>query len=279
MRIEKNVDLKKYSYIKIGGMAEKVIIIENYEDLKYLSANKDDYFVLGNCSNILFGEKNISRTFVRLDGINEIKDLGEGIIEVGGGLKFSNFISFLNKNNYGGLEQIAGIPGTVGGLTAINAGAYGLEIFSKIIEVEYLDKDYNVKRKLKEDIDFSYRNTEFKQNNNIIIKVKFQLEKGYNVVKVLELLNKRKEKQPLEYPNIGSIFKNPENDYAARLIEEVGLKGYSIGDAEISCKHSNFIVNKGMASYEDVMDLIELCKKKVYEKFKILLKEEIIIVN
>jgi UDP-N-acetylmuramate dehydrogenase len=279
MYIKSNEPLKNYSYIKIGGQAKEIIFIENYEDLKELENSEKEYFVLGNASNILFSDDYINKSFLKLCGLNKIEDMGNGVLKVGAGLKFSDLISYTNKNNYGGLEEIAGIPGTVGGLTAINAGAYGLEIFSKILEVEYLDKNYQLKSKTKDEIDYSYRNTEFKKNKNIITKVTFELSKGYDIVKVLQLLSKRKEKQPLEYPNIGSIFKNPKNDYAARLIEEVGLKGYKIGGAEISKKHSNFIVNKDNASFQDVMSIVKECKKQVYDKFKITLDEEIIIVK
>ncbi len=279
MYIKNNERLKEYSYIKIGGKAKELIFIENYEDLKYLKINKKDYFVLGNASNILFGDQYIDKSFVKLCGLNKIEEIKEGVFEVGAGLKFSDLISYTNKNNYGGLEEIAGIPGTVGGLAAINAGAYGKEIFEKIIDIEYLDENYNLKSKKKEDIEYSYRCTEFKKKKNIITKVTFKLTKGYDIVKVLQLLSRRKEKQPLEYPNIGSIFKNPKNDYAARLIEKVGLKGCTIGGAQISERHSNFIINKNNAKFEDVISLIEICKKRVFNEFGITLEEEIIILK
>lgn len=277
MRVEKNVVLKNISYIKIGGIAKELIYIEDCSELKTLKDK--NIFVLGNCSNILFSDNFIDKSFISLEKINEIKELDKGIFEIGAGLKFSNFISFLNKNNFGGLEEIAGIPGSVGGLTVINAGAYGKEIFENILEVEYIDAEFNINRKLKKDIEYMYRNTEFKKNKNIITKVVFETKPGYDIVKVLELLTKRRDKQPLEYPNIGSIFKNPLNDYAARLIEETGLKGLTKGDAQISKKHANFIVNIGNAKYKDVIELIEICKEQVYDKFKVQLEEEIIIVK
>ncbi|NLK62852.1 MAG: UDP-N-acetylmuramate dehydrogenase [Fusobacteria bacterium] len=277
MKIIENVSLKEKSNIKIGGIAKEIIYIESYDDFTKLLGK--DLFVLGNCSNILFSDDYIDKSFIILDSINSIEEIEKGIYEVGAGLKFTNFISYLNKKNYGGLEELAGIPGTVGGLTAINAGAYGKEIFENILEVEYFDKNLNLFRKKIEDIEFSYRSSEFKKNKDIITKVVFKTQMGYDLVKVLELLTQRKNKQPLDYPNLGSVFKNPENNYAAKLLEKSNLKGVKVGGAKVSTKHANFIINYDNAKFEDVIELIEICKQEVYSIHNINLEEEIIIVK
>ena len=185
----------------------------------------------------------------------------------------------MKKNNFSGLENIAGIPGTVGGLANINGGAYKKEIFENIEEIEYLDENFEIKRVKKENIKFGYRNTEFKERKDIITRVVLRFESGFKWTEMTALLQSRKEKQPLEYPNLGSIFKNPQGDFAARLIEESGLKGKKIGGAQISEKHANFIVNIDNASFDDVINLVKEAKESVFEKFGINLQEEIIIVK
>ncbi len=278
MRVEKNYSLKDRSYIKIGGTVREMLFFDNSEELVQFSKERRDRpFILGNCSNILFSDKGIDGVFGSIDGINEIKEVGELTYEIGAGLKFKEVINFMKKNDMSGLENIAGIPGTIGGLAVINAGAYKKEIFENIVEVEYIDSDFNIVRKKRAEINYGYRTTEFKERKDIITKVVLKFEKGFKWVEMTNLLQARKEKQPLEYPNLGSVFKNPSGDFAARVIEACGLKGRVEGGAQISEKHANFIVNIGNASFDDVIFLKELAKKMVFEKFGIMLEEEIII--
>ena len=277
---EENVSLKSRSYMKIGGTAKEVIHFETVEELaEFSKINNKRPFILGNCSNILFSDSYINMTFGTLDGIKEVKEISPFVYEFGAGLKFKEVVAFMKKNNFSGLENIAGIPGTVGGLANINGGAYKKEIFENIEEIEYLDENFEIKRVKKENIKFGYRNTEFKERKDIITRVVLRFEIGFKWTEMTALLQSRKEKQPLEYPNLGSIFKNPQGDFAARLIEESGLKGKKIGGAQISEKHANFIVNIDNASFDDVINLVKEAKESVFEKFGINLQEEIIIVK
>ena len=280
MRIIENYNLKQESYIKIGGIAKEFVIFDSAEEVAEFAKSRNEMpFIIGNCSNILFSDGLINKTFGTLKNIREIKSLGDNLFEVGAGLMFKDFIGFMKENDLTGFENIAGIPGTVGGLAVINAGAYKKEIFENIEEVEFIDSDFKIKRLKKEEINFGYRNTQFKENKNIITKVVFKMEKGFKWTEMVILLQSRKDKQPLEYPNIGSIFKNPKGDFAARVIEECGFKGKYSGGAQVAEKHANFIVNRENATFNDVMTLIKEIKSAVLEKFGIMLEEEIIIVE
>lgn len=280
MKVIENYNLKQESYIKIGGIAKEFIIFDSAEEIaKFAKERNEMPFIIGNCSNILFSDRLINKTFGTIKNIREIKSLGDNLFEVGAGLKFKDFIGFMKENDLSGFENIAGIPGTVGGLAVINAGAYKKEIFENIEEIEFIDSDFEIKRLKKDDIKFGYRNTQFKENKNIITSVVFKMEKGFKWTEMVTLLQSRREKQPLEYPNIGSIFKNPKGDFAARLIEECGFKGRYFGGAQVAEKHSNFIVNRENATFNDVITLVNEIKSAVFEKFKIVLEEEIIIVE
>lgn len=183
------------------------------------------------------------------------------------------------ENDLSGLEELAGIPGTVGGLVFMNGGAYGKEIFDCIESVEILDFDKNIKVIQKQDLKIDYRKTEIKENNWVIISANFKFEKGYKKDLVEEIETKRENNHPLEMPNLGSTFKNPKGYFAARLIIEAGAQGLKIGGAQMSMKHPNFIVNDGTATFEDVLNLIAEVKKKVKEKSGIELEREIIILK
>lgn len=280
MKVIENYNLKQESYIKIGGVAKEFVIFDSVEEIaEFAKERKEMPFIIGNCSNILFSDGLINKTFGTIKNIREIKSLGNNLFEVGAGLKFKDFIGYMKENDLTGFENIAGIPGTVGGLAVINAGAYKKEIFENIEEIEFIDSDFEIKRLKKEDIKFGYRNTQFKENKNIITKVVFKMDKGFKWTEMVTLLQSRREKQPLEYPNIGSIFKNPNGDFAARLIESCGFKGKYSGGAQVAEKHANFIVNRENATFNDVMTLIKEIKSAVFEKFEIMLEEEIIIVE
>lgn len=279
----KNASMKEYSNMKIGGIAKELIFIENKEELKEILSENEDFFILGNGTNTLINDGNINKVFINLNKINKIEKIkeedGKIFLKVGAGLKFNDLIKYMMENDYTGLEELAGIPGTVGGLVFMNGGSYGKEIFDCISEVEISDKQGNIKILKKEEIEFRYRHTEIKEKSYIIINAIFEFEKGFNQEKVKELVNKRIERHPLDYPNLGSTFKNPNGDFAARLISEAGLKKFSVGGAEVSEKHPNFIVNKNNAKFEDIIKILEEVKTRVKEKFNIELEEEIIIIK
>ncbi len=279
MNILEQHNMKNHSNMKIGGSAKKFIEIENKEELPELLKELKNYFIIGNGTNTLLNDKFLDITFISLKKLNKITDLGNGKINVEAGLDFGKLIKYMGENDLTGLEELAGIPGTVGGLVFMNGGAYGKEIFDCIESVEILDEEKNIKVIPKENLKIDYRKTEIKENNWVIISANFKFDKGYKKELVKEIQGKREKNQPLEMPNLGSTFKNPKGYFAARLIIEAGAQGLKIGGAQMSMKHPNFIVNDGTATFEDVLNLIKEVKRKVKETSGIELEREIIILK
>ena len=279
MNILEQYNMKNHSNMKIGGNAKKFIEIDKKEELPEILKGLENYFIIGNGTNTLLNDEFLDITFISLKKLNKITDLGEGKINVEAGLDFGKLIEYMGANNLSGLEELAGIPGTVGGLVFMNGGAYGKEIFDCIESVEIIDKDRNIKVIPKNQLKIDYRKTEIKENSWIILSANFKFEKGYKGDVVREIQGKRTSNQPLEMPNLGSTFKNPKGYFAARLIIEAGAQGLKIGGAQMSMKHPNFIVNDGTATFEDVLNLIAEVKKRVKEKSGIELEREIIILK
>ena len=277
MRILENHSMKNHSNMKVGGVAKRFIVVENKEELKEIFEKYENIFLIGNGTNTLIDEGDLDITFVSLKELNKVEELGEGIVRVEAGLDFNKLIAFMNRNNYSGLENLAGIPGSVGGLVYMNGGAYGSEIFDCIKEVEIFDENHQIRTLKKEDIKFSYRSTEIQDKKWVIISATFEFKRGFDLQKVIDIQALRESKQPLDKPNLGSTFKNPEGDFSARLISEAGLKGTRVGGAEISSKHPNFIVNHGDATFEDISKILTLVKEKIKKLYNIQLEEEIII--
>lgn len=271
--------MKKFSNMKIGGIAKKLIYIENKEELKEVFQNNENIILIGNGTNTLLDDRFLNYTFVTLKELNKVNEVGENRIKVEAGLDFNKFIGYMNRNNYTGFENLVGIPGSVGGMVYMNGGAYGTEIFDCIEEVEIFDENYEIRTIKKENLGHSYRKTEIQEKNWVIVSATFKFEKGFNLAKVIEIQKLRESKQPLDKPNLGSTFKNPNGDFAARLISEANLKGFRVGGAEISTKHPNFIVNDGTAKFDDVLEILAVVKEKIKENYNVNLEEEIIIVR
>lgn len=283
MKIFENIEMKEYSNMKIGGIAKELIMIEKKEELKEVLTSRDNIFLLGNGTNTLIDDGKLDISFVSLKEFKNIKvEKSEGdydFVRVESGLDLDDLIKYMEENNYTGLENIAGIPGSVGGLVNMNGGAYGTEIFDCIEEVEVCKNDGEIITYKKSELTFKYRTTEIKQNKWIVISALFKFGKGFDKECAMDKYAQRKVKHPLDLPNLGSTFKNPEGTFAAQLISDAGLKGYRIGDIAISEKHPNFLTNLGNAKFADVLELIEYIKKVVNEKFNILLETEIIILR
>lgn len=281
-RLRENVLLSEYSTFRIGGPARYLIEVDNAEDLKkviqkVLELNLQ-FIVIGGGSNILFSSKGYNGLVIVFKSNNTFS-INDNLIEVNASVSLNYLVNKLN--NYTGLEWAVGIPGTVAGAINGNAGAFGGEMSELIKQVKVLEvKDNQIIEKnfSKEDCKFSYRNSIFKNNPNlIIISAILELKKDSeeNVKqKIKNNLSKRMSKQPKGF-SIGSIFKNGEDFSAGELIEKAGLKGLQIGDAKISDEHANFIINLGEATSDDVLELIKIIKKEVKEKFSIDLEEEI----
>lgn len=283
-RIFQNEMMKKHTSFKIGGPADFFIIIESVEELKAVLklAKELDIPVtcIGNGSNLLVKDNGIRGLTIKLD----FKDLtiNEDEIEAGAGVPIPVLARKAYENGLSGLEFASGIPGTLGGAIKINAGAYGGEFKDVVDFTTYLDNNLQVHTVSNEDQNFSYRNSRFNNTDDIIISAKMKLKKENKDIikaKMYELSAKRKDKQPINFPNAGSVFKRKNEYIAAEVIDKCGLKGYNIGDAYISDLHAGFIINKGNATAQDVIQLIEHIKNTVHEKYNINLELEIKVIG
>ena len=263
--------LKDHTTFRIGGKCKIAVFLNSEESaVQIISFCRDKFIkhaVLGNGSNIIAEDKFFDGVVVIIgNDYSRINYIRDGIIECESGLMLSKLCVAAKNEGLTGLEFAYGIPGTVGGALYMNAGAYGGEMSDIVVSADYLDTDGIVKTILAENMDLSYRHSAFMNSGRIILRVKIKLKKG--VVgdieqKMEELINCRREKQPLNYPSAGSTFKRPEGAFAAALIDECGLKGVSVGDAQVSEKHSGFVINKGHATYNDIMELVSIVKEKV----------------
>ncbi len=279
MKIYKNINMKEYSNMKIGGIAKELIIFEDKNEIVEVLKEKENIFIIGNGTNTLLNDNHLDYTFVSLKELKKAEVIGEGKVRIEAGLDYDKVIEFLGEKNLGGIENLAGIPGSLGGLVYMNGGAYGTEIFDYIEKIEIIDETLSLREVEKKDLKFSYGRTEIQEKKWIVVSATFDFKKGFDKERVEELREKREGNHPLDLPNLGSTFKNPDNHYSARLIIEAGLQGLQIGGAQISLKHPNFIVNNGEAKFSDVLELINRVKDGVKEKTGIELKEEIIIVK
>ena len=283
MEIIKNAKMKEYSNMKVGGTAKELIFIDDKNELKEVLQTRNNIFLLGNGTNTLINDGNLDINFLSLKRLKKIvieeKKGDYDLVRVEAGLDLDDLIDFMEKNNYSGLENITGIPGSVGGLVNMNGGAYGTEIFDCIEEVEVCKNDGEIVKIKTKDLNFKYRTTEIKENKWIVVSALFKFGFGFDKEASEDKREQRKVKHPLDLPNLGSTFKNPEGTFAARLISDADLKGYRVGDAAVSEKHPNFVTNLGNATFNDVISVIEHVKEVVFEKFGIKLETEIIILK
>lgn len=278
--------LSGHTTFKIGGPCKAFISINSIDCLNDLIeiADKENYpyFVLGKGSNLLFDDKGFNGVIFHLGSdFSKISLIDETTIKAEAGCSLINVCRFAYENGLGGLEFAFGIPGSVGGAVYMNAGAYGGEIKDVLVSAKVIYKgkisDIN-----SNDMDLSYRHSIFQNNGSIITEAVFKLyKKDKSEIKSLmdDYLKRRKNKQPLEYPNGGSTFKRPAGQFAGKLIEDSGLRGFSVGNAEVSKKHCGFVINKGNATFEDVTALIEKVQKTVMEKTGFFLECEVEVVR
>ena len=271
--LEEHASTKLLNTYKIGGSTRYLIEPNSIQDLvsilRILKENNIKWFILGNGSNIILNSREYDGAFIKLNKLNGLEVNGNNIYAEAG-VMVPNLVKVATDNSLMGLEFAAGIPGTVGGSVYGNAGAYNSCIMDYVQSVTVIDEDLNIKVIEHEDINYSYRMTDFKNNKKqIIVAVKFTLtegEKERSIALINDRRKRRLESQPLEYPSAGSVFRNPEGDFAGRLVEICDLKGYKIGGAKVSEKHANFIVNAGNATSEDVYNLIHYVHDTVKEK-------------
>lgn len=280
-KVIENFCLKEHTTYKVGGKAicevspfdeESLIIL-----LEYLKSNNIKYKVLGNGSNVIFNDKEYDGVIIKLDNFNNLKIINNKVT-VGAGYMLNKLALRVSRLGLTGMEFAAGIPGTIGGAIYMNAGAYKSDMGYIVTSVKVLTPNYEIKTFKNKDLDFHYRSSFLQRNKDYIcLEANITLLKG-DTETIMELINERKkrriETQPLEYPSAGSVFRNPDGDFAGRLIEEIGYKGKSNGGAKVSEKHANFIINTGEATGEEIKELIKEIQGKIKEKYNIELKIE-----
>lgn len=266
-----NEPMSKHTSFKTGGNARffvKAYSVNEIKDvLKIVKENKIPLFILGNGTNLLVKDEGFDGIVLQIK-LDNIK-IEDNIVTVDAGVKNAVFANKVLEKSLTGFEFASGIPGTIGGAIKMNAGAYGNEMKDIVQEVTYIDFDGNINTISNKQCEFEYRNSIFFKLNCVILQTKLKLEYGNKEEiqnKIKELVIQRKEKQPLEYPNAGSTFKRGTDFITAKIIDECGLKGYSIGGAEVSQKHAGFIINKNNATSKDILDLIKYVQSIVKEK-------------
>ncbi len=278
--------MKNHSSFKIGGPADVLFNVKNTSDcidmITFCKENNLPFYVIGNGSNLLVTDKGFRGVIIKLGKDFSDARVNEDEVWCQAGILLSTLSSLALKNNLAGLEFASGIPGTVGGAVCMNAGAYGPEIKDILLYAQVLTPQMNVVTLSNEELNFGYRTSRIQKDGMIVLTAVFSLRTGrYEEVKGLmdELNQRRKDKQPLEYPSAGSTFKRPPGFYAGQLIEECGLKGFRIGGAQVSAKHSGFVINNGEATAEDVLTLMEHVRTTVFEKTGVLLEPEVKIIG
>jgi UDP-N-acetylmuramate dehydrogenase len=276
-----NEPMNRHTSFKIGGKSDLFITPTTVGALeaiiKECKQNEIPYFILGNGSNILVSDKGIRGAVIRLDSNTNKINVNDDIITCEAGAQLMTVCLAAQKNSLTGLEFAYGIPGTMGGAVYMNAGAYGREMKDVVISSDYINLSGRHTLKASQH-SFAYRHSIYSNSDKIITSVTLKLKKGNsNEIqdKMKELMQRRKDKQPLEHPSAGSVFKRPEGHFAGTLIEQCGLKGTTIGGAMVSEKHAGFIINTGNATCDDVLKLIDLIKDKVFTKTSISLESEI----
>lgn len=281
-----NCSLKDRTSFKVGGSARLVIEPGSEEEILktagFLSQHEIEYIVLGKGSNMLFPDEAFKKPVISLTpAFGGMELVGEDVIYAQSGAALAKVCQFAMENSLTGMEFAYGIPGSMGGAVYMNAGAYGGELKDIIVKIRYLEA-LNIAEINGSDAGFAYRKSIFTDKKTIILGAFIKLKKGNKEdikAKMEDILNRRKTKQPLEYPSAGSTFKRPKGDYASRLIDECGLKGICVGGAQVSEKHAGFVINRNGASAQDIIELIELVKREVYSKTGYKLEEEVKIIS
>ena len=275
-----------HTTFRTGGPADIFIMPKSVEEVKasieILQKHHIPILVIGNGSNLLVSDKGIRGAVLHIGGrMSEISVDGETIYAQGGVL-LSTLSAKAAENSLTGLEFASGIPGSLGGAVTMNAGAYGGEMKDVLISADVLTKELEVKTILAEDLHLSYRHSVLPEKEYILLNAILRLKKG-NIDEIKnrmkELGEQRREKQPLQFPSAGSTFKRPEGYFAGKLIQDADLKGKSIGGAQVSEKHAGFVINKGNATTQDILDLISFCQQTVFDKFGVSLETEVKIVG
>ena len=276
--------MNKHTSFKIGGNADFFVKAKNEEEVKFIldlcNENSIPLTIVGNGSNLLVSDDgirgivlkiNIDKVIIEKNINDEINNSPKAVVTAGCGVPLGKLAFQLLNESISGFEFASGIPGTIGGAIRMNAGAYGSEMKDIVVETKCMDYEGNVLVLNNEQQEFEYRKSIFKTKKYIVLETKMQLTQveDNSVIKqkMDEYKNSRLEKQPIEFPSAGSTFKRGTDFITAKLIDECGLKGYTVGGAKVSEKHAGFVINTGNATFKDVLELVDVIKEKVFEKF------------
>lgn len=294
MNIIDNAPMSKYTSFRCGGHAKRLVICDSVSELEQvmneIAESKEEYLFLGNGSNTLFLDGVYDGTVVTIgkgfDEIEVIDDGDEVRLKCMAAALLSKIAKKALEESLSGFEFASGIPGSIGGAVFMNAGAYGGEMIDVLESVELLSPNADGKWELKtvpaDNLGLSYRHSRLQETKEIVVSATLRLQRGDRTEieeKLAELTKKRTSKQPLEFPSAGSFFKRPEGYFAAKLIEDAGLKGLSVGGAQVSSKHCGFVINTGNATTEDIVDLMHLVQNTVFDKFGVRLEPEVRIIG
>ncbi|MGL4849869.1 MAG: UDP-N-acetylmuramate dehydrogenase [Clostridium sp.] len=284
-QIEFNAPMSEHIYFKVGGPVDVLLIPDTVEQvieaLKICKENNIPYYVIGNGSNLLVKDGGLDGVVIKLTELQKL-DIKENKIEAQCGVLLKDVSKLALENSLTGFEFACGIPGSVGGAVYMNAGAYLGEVSQVIETATVIDKDGNIKTYTNEELELGYRTSKVMENEEIVLSAVFALNDGeFEKIKnrIDDLTYKRESKQPLEYPSAGSTFKRPEGHFAGKLIQDAGLKGYELGGAAVSGKHSGFVINKGGATAKDILDLIHHVQDEVKKQFDVELHPEVRIIG
>ena len=275
--------MNRHTTFRVGGEAECMAVVETKEELSqlisYLGRIEQEYFVLGNGSNLLVGDKGYRGIIVKLGPRLSAVGVEKNHIAAGAGALLSKVAAAARDAGLSGLEFAAGIPGSIGGAIVMNAGAYGGEMKQVVQMVRVIDKEGEILTLDNDTMEFGYRTSIIRDRPFIVLGVVLKLTPGDKEeigARMEELMKQRKSKQPLEYPSAGSTFKRPEGYYAGKLIMDAGLRGYRIGGAQVSEKHCGFVINRGGASAAGIREVIEEVQERVKDRFHVRLEPEVI---
>lgn len=283
----KDAPMKKYTSFRCGGNASVLVIPDSVDTLKkiidFCNIQNIKPLIIGNGSNLLVTDNGINGVVIKIGSdISKIELLDETTIRCEAGASLKSLCMFALENSLSGLEFAYGIPGTLGGAVYMNAGAYGGEMKDVLASVTHIDSDGNIGELTQDELNLRYRGSVYTDNNYTIVSAVMKLQKADKKdIKAAmdDKLQKRKDKQPLEYGSAGSTFKRPEGYFAGALIEQSGLKGYTVGGAQVSEKHAGFVINKDNATSTDVINLIKDVQNIVYDKFGVMLETEVKIIG
>ena len=287
MKRLENVDMRQYTSFKAGGSAKEMVIVESVEELQKvlqeIHRENKKWLMLGNGSNTLISDKGFDGLVVKLgDSFADVEVKEDGLV-CGTAALMSVVAKVALRESMTGFEPLSGIPGSLGGAVFMNAGAYDGEMKDVVEYVDIVTKDgAEVKRVKGEDMDFSYRHSILEETGDVAVSVKLKMPKGNPEeisAKMQELMKRRNEKQPVQYPSAGSFFKRPTGYFAGKLVQDAGLKGLTVGGAQVSELHSGFVINIGGATATDIIDLMHLVQNTVYDKFGVKLEPEVRIIG